>query len=233
MVRCSRNGVVTAFREKPTSSSDRFASLGIYVFRRDFLLGALGPDRVDIVFDIVMPAIARRAVAAYQFEGYWEDIGSIASFYRASLQLLERRSLIADERRPVYTRESELPPARCSESARVSNSIIADGCVIGGTVRGSILFPGVAVERGALVEDSIVFSFSRVGAGAAVRRAILDKFVVVGSGATVGGAARGRGSDPADSVAVVGRKARVASGAAVRRGEAVEPHAGVGRREKP
>ena len=233
MVRCSRDGIVMAFREKPTSSSFRFASLGIYVFRRETLLGMLGPDRVDIVFDIVMPAIARRAVAAHPFEGYWEDIGSIASFYRASLQLLERRSLLADERRPVYTRESELPPARCSESARVSNAIIADGCVIGGTVRGSILFPGVTVERGAIVEDSVVFSFSRVGAGAAVRRAILDKFVVVGSGATVGGAARRGGAEAADSVAVVGRRARIASGAAVGRGVAVEPHASVGRRKRP
>jgi glucose-1-phosphate adenylyltransferase len=236
MVRCSRDGLVTAFREKPTSSIDRFASIGIYAFRREYLLGALCPERVDIVFDIVMPAIRRGAVAAHPFEGYWEDIGSIASYYRASLQLLERRSLIADESRPVYTRESELPPARCSESARVSNSIIADGCIIGGTVRGSILFPGVTVERDALVEDSIVFSFSRIGGGARVRRAILDKFVSVGSGASVGGAVRraaGRiAEDAAEDVAVVGRKARIVPGASVGRGVSVEPHAAVGRRRK-
>lgn len=234
MVRCSREGIVTAFREKPTSSTDRFASLGIYAFRREFLLDALRPDRVDIVFDILIPAIRRGGVAAYPFEGYWEDIGSIESYYRASLQLLDRRSLIADEGRPVFTRASELPPARCAGTARVSNSIVADGCIIAGSVSGSILFPGVAVERGARVEDSIVFSFSRVRSGAVVRRAILDKFVTVRTGAVVGGGAGGSGrggrARQAEDVAVVGRRARIAAGASIGRGVSVEPHALAGRR---
>lgn len=234
MVRCSRDGLVTAFREKPTSSSFRSASLGIYAFRREFLLRALGSDRVDIVFDIIMPAIRRGSVGAYPFDGYWEDIGSITSYYRASLEILGRRSLITDQHRPVYTRGSDLPPARCSPEARVSNSIIADGCSIEGSVRGSILFPGVTVERGARVEDSIVFSFSRIGVGAIIRCAVLDKFVSVGGRARVGGAARGASTracrDAAEGVTVVGRKSRIAAGASVPRGSAVEPNAAVGRR---
>ncbi len=234
MVRCSRDGLVTAFREKPTSSSFRFASLGMYVFRRDFLLAALGADRVDIVFDIIMPAIKRRRVASYPFSGYWEDIGSIESFYRASLQLLDRRSLIIDSERPIFTRESNLPPARFAADARIVNAIVADGCIIAGAVRGSILFPGVIVERGAVVEDSIVFSFSRIGRRAAVRRSIVDKFVSVGEGARVGGPARAKARGPGGAersdIAVIGRKARIAPKGTVARGSIVEPHTTVGRR---
>jgi glucose-1-phosphate adenylyltransferase len=240
MVRCSRAGLVTAFREKPTASTFRFASLGIYLFRRDFLLDILGSDRADIVFDIIMPRLVKGDVAGYPFDGYWEDIGSIRSYYNASLRLLRNRSLITDPDWPIFTKGSELPPARCSESSHVTNSIIGDGCIVKGEVRGSILFPGVTVERGAIVEDSIVFSFSRIAGDARVRKAILDKFVVVGNGSSIGmgarrGTARGRSDSATDAgsvsggISVLGRCARIARGAAVPGGMIIEPHARIGR----
>ena len=240
MVRCSRAGLVTAFREKPTASTFRFASLGIYLFRRDFLLDILGSDRADIVFDIIMPRLVKGDVAGYPFDGYWEDIGSIRSYYNASLRLLRNRSLITDPDWPIFTKGSELPPARCSKSSHVTNSIIGDGCVVKGEVRGSILFPGVTVERGAVVEDSIVFSFSRIAGDARLRKAILDKFVVVGNGSSVGtgarrGTARGRSDSATDAgsesggISVLGRGARIARGAAVPGGMIIEPHARIGR----
>ncbi|MCX5752015.1 MAG: glucose-1-phosphate adenylyltransferase subunit GlgD [Candidatus Krumholzibacteria bacterium] len=240
MVRCSREGLVTAFREKPAASTFRCASLGIYVFQRDFLLDALGPGKPSIVFDIVIPLLKRRGVAGYPFDGYWEDIGSIRSYYRSSLQLLRNRLLITDPDWPIFTMGSELPPARCADGSRVSDSIVADGCVVKGRVSGSILFPGVKIEKGASVKDSIVFSYSRIGRGARVTRAILDKFVVIGSEATVGGQGRGgaaagargtkRSHDETGGIAVLGRGARVAQGAGVRAGTLVEPHACIGTR---
>jgi glucose-1-phosphate adenylyltransferase len=240
MVRRSRDGIVTAFREKPAASTFRFASLGIYVFRRDFLLEALGPGKTNIVFDVVMPLLERRDVAGYPFEGYWEDIGSIQSYYRSSLQLLRNRLLITDPDWPIFTMGNELPPARCADGSRVSDSIVADGCVIKGEVSGSILFPGVTIEEGADVRDSIVFPFSRIGRGARVTRAILDKFVVIGDEATVGGGEGKRGAararerqglrEDAGGIAVLGRGAKVARGSAVRAGTLVEPHSNVGAR---
>ncbi len=235
MVRRSRDGDVTAFREKPAASTFRFASLGIYVFRRDFLLDALGPGKWNVVFDIVMPLLKRNDVAGYVFDGYWEDIGSIESYYQCSLELLKNRRLITDPDWPIYTMGSELPPARCAERSRVSDSIIADGCIVRGSVSGSILFPGVTIERGASVRDSIVFSYSRVGSRARVTRAILDKFVMVGDGAVIGGTARRVGAREdavgtrrkgggSGTIAVVGRGACIARGARVRVGALVEPH---------
>lgn len=231
MVRCSRDGLVTAFREKPTQSTFRSASLGIYLFRRDFLLDTLGSGKRDIVFDIIMPLIKRGEVAAYEFDGYWEDIGSIVSYYRASLALLRNRLLITDSDWPIFTRGSGLPPARCARDSRVSDSIVADGCIVKGKVRGSILFPGVTVEAGAVVEDSIIFSFCRIGSDARVSTSIVDKFVDIGSGAAVGsGTRRTRGGLPGDeakTIAVLGRHARISSGATVREGTLVEPDARV------
>jgi glucose-1-phosphate adenylyltransferase len=229
MVRCSRDGLVTAFREKPTASTFRDASLGIYLFRREFLLDTLASGKTDIVFDIVMPLLKRGDVAGYRFDGYWEDIGSIQSYYRASLQLLKNRLLMADPDWPIYTKGSELPPARFAEGSRVANSIVADGCVVKGEVTGSILFPGVTVDRGAVVRDSIVFSFARVGRDARLSRAILDKFVTVSTGAVVGSprpAARAGAerSGEAGGIAVLGRKARVPALSRVAAGTVVEPH---------
>lgn len=239
MVRCSREGLVTSFKEKPTSSTYRYASLGIYLFRRDFLLDVLVRDTVDIVFDVVMPWIKQGEVAGFRFDGYWEDIGSIASYYRASLGLLRSRSLITAPDWPVFTKGTDLAPAKCFDGGRITNSIVADGCVIRGSVSGSILFPGVAVERGAVVEDSILFPFSRIGKDARVSRAVLDKFVVVGGGARVGaprrlGEAKRRAARPGaegavSGITVLGRRASVAPGTTVRGGVVVEPHARVGR----
>lgn len=241
MVRCSRDGRVTAFREKPAVSSFRFASLGIYAFRRDFLLDALGSGKTNIVFDVVIPLLKRGDVAGYAFGGYWEDIGSIRSYYRSSLQLLRNRLLITDPDWPIFTMGSELPPARCADGSRVSNSIVADGCIVRGEVSGSILFPGVTIEKGAAVRDSIVFSYSRIGSRARVTRAILDKFVVIGNEASVGGKGRGEAAaagaretghphDETGGIAVLGRGARVSQGAGIRAGMLVEPHAHIGAR---
>ncbi|HVO77190.1 MAG TPA: glucose-1-phosphate adenylyltransferase subunit GlgD [Candidatus Bathyarchaeia archaeon] len=239
MVRLSRDRLVTAFKEKPTQSTFRFASLGIYLFRRDFLLDSLEGGARDIVFDIIIPLLRRRDVAGYEFDGYWEDIGSIPSYYRASLQLLKHRLLITDPDWPVFTKGSELPPARCAEGSRVSNSIVADGCVVKGTVTGSILFPGVTVERSATVKDSIVFPFTRIGAGSRVARAILDKFVHVGDEALIGGRSRAAagqapsaalGSETTGGIAVVGRKARILGGARVAGGALIEPDTVIGAR---
>lgn len=220
MVRCDRDGVVREFREKPRRPGGfDSASLGIYLFDRRFLVERLGREKHDIVFDILMPEIASGGVHAHPFGGYWEDIGSIASYYSSSMRLLRHRSLITRRDRPVYTRGANLPPTKFFDGSIVERSIIADGCAIRGSVRGSILFPGVTVERGAVVEDSIVFAFSRIGAGSRIVRSILDKEIFVGPEAVIGAAPpRGRGR-----ITVLGKGTRIAGAAEVSAGAAIEP----------
>ncbi len=242
MVNCTGEGLVTDFVEKPSESEYRFASLGIYLFDRKLLLESLRPDRADIVFDVLIPLLGERAVGCFEFDGYWEDIGSLRSYYNASMRLLNNRSLLATQGWPIYTRGSNLPPARIASGSRVVDSILADGCVVEGEVVGSILSPGVRIERGARVEGSIVFSFSRIGRGALVNGAIIDKHCSIGSGSTVGSdeaTLSGSGREPniaglsriSTKLAVLGKGARVRKGESVPSGVTIEPRYKPGRME--
>lgn len=234
MISCNGEGVVTDFEEKPASSSLRYASLGIYLFEKKLLLDSLRSDTVDIVFDLIMPLLESGKVSCHRFDGYWEDIGSIRSYFNASMRLLNNRALLASPGWPIYTRGSNLPPARISGGSRVVDSILADGCVIEGEVIGSILSPGVRVDKGARVEDSIILSFSRIGPGARIKRAILDKHCSIGRESTVGTGVKwrrspeGRGpiegiSPIATKLAVLGKGARIGAGENVPRGVTIEP----------
>jgi glucose-1-phosphate adenylyltransferase len=243
MVRCMKDGLVSAFTEKPTSSTYRHASLGIYLFDREFLLDTLGPEKTDIVFDLIIPLLADGRVAGYEFDGYWDDLGSVASYYRASLRLLGKRSLIADSNWPIFTRGADLPPAKFAATSSVERSIIADGCSIEGNVASSILFPGVHIAKGTVVRDSIIFSFTRIGHGARINRAIIDKEVSVGSRARIGSyhgdtacgarTARGRGKRRrTPGITLVGKAVRTSRGASIGAGEIVEPHSIVRRTDR-
>ncbi|UCF06988.1 MAG: glucose-1-phosphate adenylyltransferase subunit GlgD [bacterium] len=240
MVRHTKDGLISAFREKPASSNYRHASLGIYLFDREFLLDLLEPEKTDIVFDLVMPLLAKRRVAGYEFDGYWDDLGSVTSYYRASLRLLGQRSLIADSHWPIFTRGADLPPAKFAASSSVERSIIADGCTIEGDVANSILFPGVHIAKGTVVRDSIIFSFTKVGHGARINRAIIDKWVSAGAGSRIGtgrGTAarhrrteRGRGKQRrTPGITLVGKSVRISRGASIGAGEVIEPHFSVKR----
>jgi glucose-1-phosphate adenylyltransferase len=215
MVSCTKDGRVRRFREKPRRSSMDRASLGIYLFDAGTLCKLLEKGSTDIVFDLIMPLIERRMVYAFPFESYWEDIGSIPAYYRSSRRLLRSDSLISKRGWTVYTRTEDLPPARFSAGSDVSRSIVACGCRIEGTVSGSILFPGVTVERGAVVRDSILFSSSCAGKNSHVERAIIDKDVHIGNGSTVG--------ERTGDIAVIGKGARMGGGCAVRAGIHIEP----------
>jgi glucose-1-phosphate adenylyltransferase len=194
------------------------ASLGIYLFDARLLKRLFKGSRIDIVFDMLIPMIEDRNVHAFPFESYWEDIGSIPAYYRASMRLLRGTSLTSRKEWPIYTRGEDLPPARFCQGSEVSGSIVACGCRIEGRVSGSILFPGAIVEKGAEVMDSIVFSRTRIRRGATVERTILDKDVTIGTGAMVGEV-----SSAAGEITVIGKGASIRNGITVRQGRIIEP----------
>ncbi len=182
---------VVRFEEKPAQTDLRLANLAIYLFDTDYLIERLQhvvPEgHYDLVWDVLIPAVRQGEVAAYIFEGFWEDVGELDAFYNASRGLLPAASgYLRDRRRPIYTRSEERPPAKFGPNSRVSNSIIANGCRVFGQVERSILFPGVLIGEGAVVRDSILFSEANVYRDARIARAILDKRVVVGDGARLG-----------------------------------------------
>jgi glucose-1-phosphate adenylyltransferase len=242
MIGCTPEGTVTDFEEKPASSSFRYASLGIYLFEKKLLLDSLHSDRLDIVFDIIIPLLETGMVSCYELDGYWEDIGSLRSYFSASMRLLNNRSLLSSQGWPIYTRGSNLPPARIAAGSRVVDSILADGCVVEGEVSGSILSPGVRIDKGARVEESIVFSFSRIGQGAHVSKAIIDKHCSIGAGSIVGFDARESVVEGVErkieglsristKLAVLGKGAIIRRGEMIPSGITIEPRYKPGRME--
>ncbi len=240
MVSMNKNGLVKEFLEKPAASDLTNASLGIYMFDRKYLLDNLVGNKKDLVFDILIPSIERREVGAYLFGGYWEDTGSIPSYFRASMRLLKNRSLITKDDWPIFTRGEGMVPSKFSASASVHDSIVADGCVVEGEVRGSILFPGVHVGKGVQVIDSIVYSGSRIKNGSRIIRTIIDKDVFVGSNSDIGSKKPSKkdflnpklGSidEPRakSRISLIGKNTRLYSGCVVPAGAIVEPETRMG-----
>ncbi len=176
ILKTDAQGVITEFHEKPArdaldgldspvTAKHRaegrvfLASMGIYLFDRDALRGALvGTDDHDFGSGVIPRAIAERRVVSYPFDGYWSDIGTIRSFYDATLALAAPAPAfdLYDEARPIYTNARMLPPAKVQDAV-IRNSMIAEASVV----------------IGATVEDSVVGVRSFIGAGAVVRRSVL------------------------------------------------------------
>jgi glucose-1-phosphate adenylyltransferase len=227
---------VRRFVEKPGETDLRWASMGLYVFDMGFLARALEDLRgPDLVFDILMPAIeAGERVHAFRFPGYWEDVGELSTYYRASRELLTERPALRldDPRWTVLTRNEERPPARFGEKARVVNSLVAAGARVDGAVTRSLVFPGAWIEEGAVVEDAIVLHDSWIGRGARIARAVLDKDVIVGEDAVVGEpgpAVASFADDDGAGLVAVGKEAVLKAGERIPAGKVIPVGGGRGR----
>src|SRR3954469_810957 len=180
---------VVEWQEKPKHPKSDLASMGVYVFSKRALRRWLSEERTDFGRDVVPAMLEGGArVYGYHFDGYWQDVGTIQSYWEANLALLEDQPELDlyDRDWTIHTKSEERAPAQVGPTAQVHRSLISHGCVINGTVVNSVLSPGVRVDVGAVVRDSIVMFDSVIRSGAVVDRSILDKEVVVGPGAIVG-----------------------------------------------
>jgi len=183
------DGKVNEWQEKPKQPKSDLASLGIYVFSKKALLAWLDESRTDFGRDVIPAMLAGDArVYGYQFDGYWQDVGTVEGYWQAHMDLLEEHPGLDlyDKEWLIHTRSEERAPARIGPTANVHRSLISHGCEIWGTVERSVLSPGVRVDPGAVVRDSIIMFDTVIRAGAVVDRAIIDKEVSVGPNAVVG-----------------------------------------------
>lgn len=186
-------GNIAAFVEKPKKSDSNLASMGIYIFDKEYLCSLITAlkgrhDDLDFGKHVIPYLVSQGSISAYRFKGYWLDIGTLRSYYTASMDLLSKRSRLklSGWSSHILTVPDDDPPFVVTREGEVSDSIICNGCIVRGGVRSSILSPRVMVERGASVEGSIVFHDCVIGEGAEIRNAILDKGVVIGPGAKIG-----------------------------------------------
>jgi glucose-1-phosphate adenylyltransferase len=183
------NDRVVEWQEKPKHPKSDLASMGVYVFTKRALRRWLDEDRPDFGGNVIPAMLEGGArVFGYRFEGYWQDVGTLQSYWEANMALLEDNPELDlyDREWTIHTRSEERGPAKIGPTAQVHRSLVSHGCVINGTVVNSLLSPGVRVDVGAVVRDSIVMFDSVIRSGAVIDRAILDKEVVVGQGAIVG-----------------------------------------------
>jgi len=242
VIDADENGKVLQFLEKPSdppglpgSPDETFASMGNYVFTTDALLEALRVDAADenSVHDMggsIMPMMAGAGDAyVYDFSsnvvpgeterdhGYWRDVGTLDAYYDAHMDLVSVSPIfnLYNDRWPIYTLPPMLPPAKFVLGGRAEESMVSAGAIIdGGSVHGSVVSPGVRLERGSRVEGSVLMDGVHIGEGAIVRRAILDKNVVVPPGAHIGvdlDRDRERYQVSAGGVTVLGKGARAIS----------------------
>ena len=214
---------ILEFEEKPKKPKSNLASMGVYVFTWSVLKQYLDKDAANAASKNdfgknIIPAMLedKRCLKAYSFQGYWKDVGTIASLWEANMDLLKipPEFDLNDSRWPVYARSPVLPPHFIGDDGEVEGSMIAEGCEVDGTVKNSVLFYGVEIARGAVVEDSVIMPNARVEAGAVVRRAIVAENCVVGENCAVG-AADG-------DIALVGQDTILPAGFSVGAGEQVD-----------
>ncbi|MBI2853795.1 MAG: NTP transferase domain-containing protein [Chloroflexi bacterium] len=225
-------GRVTGFIEKPHMPMGNLASMGIYIFNTNMILRALVEDasRSHSAHDFghsIMPAMLNACrVFAYRFNGYWQDIGTVESYYAANMELTrEQSSLHLNGSWPLTTiDESGFAEPHLALQAVVKNSLISPGCVIEGLVENSILSPGVRVESLAVVKNSIIMANSVVGRHSVVDHCILDEEVSVGKSCYIGFSADHLPSDR--SITVVGRNVTVPPFTAIDRNCKVLPFVG-------
>ena len=188
---------VTSFVEKPKNPPSTLANMGVYVFNLNVLDRALWADRHqhesahDFGRNILPRLVAEGSrVFAYPYSGYWVDVGTIESYWRAHMDLLlpDPPLNLNDRRWVIHTRTEERPPVWVERGAVVANSMLSDGCIIekGAHVENSVLSPGVIVQSGAVVRESILMTDCRIHSGSRVQKAVLDKRVQVGENSVVG-----------------------------------------------
>ncbi len=217
------DGSIYQFEEKPKQPKSTLASMGIYIFSAKKLFKYLEEDDAnpnsskDFGKD-VLPAMlnAGEKMFSYEFEGYWKDVGTIASLWQANMDLLGENPEfdVGDKSWKIHSRNPLAPPEHIGENGVVKNSMVALGCEIDGVVENSILGSNVIVEKGAVVKDAVVLANSVIRANATVSYSIIDENVTVGKNAKIGVE-----KNPTAEIVVLGRGLTVADGVTVNEGQ--------------
>jgi glucose-1-phosphate adenylyltransferase len=208
------DGRIREFLEKPSDPPTIpgrddvvLASMGIYVFNRDFLFEQLIRDADasgsshDFGKDIIPDVIGRYRVMAYPFrdpktgeQAYWRDVGTVDAFWEANLELIGVTPPLSlyDDSWPIWTYQEQLPPAKFvfdedDRRGMAVDSMVSGGCIISGaTVRHSLLFSSVRVNSYSYVQDSVILPNVEIGRNCRIRRAVIDRWCKINEGTEIG-----------------------------------------------
>ena len=186
-------GRITEFQEKPEHPKSNLASMGIYIFSWKALKEALVTLSEQSNCDFgkhVIPYCHEKGerLVAYEYNGYWKDVGTLGSYWEANMELIDiiPEFNLYEEFWKIYTKNDILPPQYISEEAVLDRCLIGDGTEIYGEVHNSIIGCGVVIEEGAVVRDSIVMQNAVIHAGAVIDKAIIAEQAEIGEHAQLG-----------------------------------------------
>ena len=190
------NNRIVEFEEKPAEPKSTKASMGIYIFdwrRLRNMLVAAEKNNIDMsdFGKNVIPNYLEsgESVYAYEFSGYWKDVGTIESLWEANMEYISPENALDSRNRQwkIYSRNLIAPPNFLGEFAQVEDSLVVDGCYVNGTVKHSILSTAAQVRKGAEVVDSVIMSGAVIGTGAKITRAIIGEGAIIADGVEIDG----------------------------------------------
>ena len=215
---------IVEFQEKPKQPKSNLASMGIYIFTWAKLRQALIEDEADpessndFGKNIIPKFLAAgEKMIAYRFDGYWKDVGTLESLWDANMDLLDPSDPInmRDPSFRIYARNYSAPATRLGSSAKVSNSFVAEGCTIRGSVEHSVLYTGCEIEEGAVVTGAVIMPNTIIRRGANVSYCIVGEQCVVEEGAKIGERPENY-LDGDWGIAVVGHQRTIAAGSVIK-----------------
>ena len=187
------NGKIQEFEEKPEYPRSNLASMGIYIFSWKVLKEALIANAEVPGCDFgkhVIPYCHEKGqrLFAYEYNGYWKDVGTLGSYWEANMELIDiiPEFNLYEEFWKIYTRSEIIPPQYIAEDAVVTRSIISEGTDVYGEVHNSVIGSGVTIGKGSVIRDSIIMKNTVIGENCVIDRAIIAENSVVGDGAVLG-----------------------------------------------
>lgn len=186
-------GCIQEFEEKPEHPRSNKASMGIYIFNWSVLKNALQVMKDVPSCDFgkhIIPYCHEQGerICAYDFKGYWKDVGTLGSYWEANMELVDiiPEFNLYEEFWRIYTKSDALPPQYIADNTKVSRCIIGEGTEIYGAVEHSVIGSAVTIEEGAVVKDSIIMNGAVIGKNCVIEKAIIAENTVIGEGAVLG-----------------------------------------------
>ena len=187
------NGVISEFEEKPATPRSNQASMGIYIFSwkvlREALVALKDQPECDFGKHVIPYCHGNgKKVCAYDFKGYWKDVGTLGSYWEANMELVDiiPEFNLYEEFWKIYTKSDAIPPQYIDASGKVSRCIIGEGTEIYGDVENSVIGSCVTIGEGAVIRNSIIMNGVTIGDGAVIDKAIIAENVEVGKNAHLG-----------------------------------------------
>ena len=187
------NNVISEFEEKPANPRSNKASMGIYIFSwkvlREALVKMKDQPECDFGKHIIPYCHSNgKKICAYDFKGYWKDVGTLGSYWEANMELVDivPEFNLYEEYWKIYTKTDAIPPQYIDASGRVSRCIIGEGTEVYGDVENSVIGSGVTIEKGAVIRNSIIMNNATIGENAYMDKAIIAENVKIGKDAKLG-----------------------------------------------